>query len=460
MKRQILVVDDESSVLRALDRFFAEQGYEVTVSDNFISGMKILDQGHIDLALIDQRLGDYDGIDLIHHIQKSNLKTAAIIMTGFGSIESAVKAIKAGAFHYTTKPFELADLANLVQKALEHQQAREENLLLKKQLNSKYGFENIIGISDSMKEIFDLVAKVADTDSTILILGESGTGKELIANAIHQQSRRHDRPLVTVNCAAIPEDLLESELFGHVKGAFTGAIASRSGRFEMADGGTVFLDEIGDMSLKLQVKLLRVLQERRFEPVGSGRSVEVDVRIIAATNKNLEDAVRDKVFREDLYYRLNVIPIKISPLRERQADIPPLVQYFLEKYSEENGKPPPQLDPSAMQALAEYPWPGNVRELENVIERLVILKPDQVITAQDLPEKLYSPTGNIMTSIQIPDHGISFKNVVSDFENELILKALEKTAWNKNKAATLLKINRTTLVEKIKKRQLEKTILS
>jgi DNA-binding NtrC family response regulator len=460
MKPQILVVDDEVSILRALDRFLTEQGYEVSICDNFPTATKILERGQIDLALIDLKLGEYDGIQLIKHIQKMGLKTGSIIMTGFGSIDSAVEAIKGGAFHYITKPFEFADIGNLVQKCLEHQKAKEEIKSLKKQLNDKYGLENIVGVSDAMKEIFELVAKVADTDSTVLLLGESGTGKELIANAIHYNSRRASRPLIIVNCAAIPEELLESELFGHVKGAFTGAVASRLGRFEMADGGTIFLDEIGDMSSKLQVKLLRVLQERHFEPVGSGRSVEVDVRIIAATNKNLELAVKEGSFREDLFYRLNVIPIKIPPLRERKGDIPLLMRHFLRKFSLENGKPPPKISEEGMEFFNNYSWPGNVRELENVMERLVILKADQVISLKDIPEKLKDPGGNIVTKVQIPEEGISFKNVVSDFENELILKALEKTAWNKNKAASLLKINRTTLVEKIKKRQLEKTILS
>jgi transcriptional regulator with GAF, ATPase, and Fis domain len=266
--------------------------------------------------------------------------------------------------------------------------------------------------------------------------------------------------LVPVNCAAIPEELLESELFGHVKGAFTGASVSRSGRFEMADGGSLFLDEIGEMSPKLQVKLLRVLQERRFEPVGSGKSIEVDVRIIAATNKNLEKAVKERHFREDLFYRLNVIPINVPALRERKSDIPVLIHHFLKIFGKENQKPPPTISEDTMKVFMHYGWPGNVRELENVIERLVILKSDSTVEPEDLPDRLASFSGNEFNPVMIPDQGISFKHVVSDFENELILRALEKAAWNKNKAATLLKLNRTTLVEKIKRRQLDKTILS
>ncbi len=460
MRSRILIVDDDVSILRALDRFLNSLGHEVQICDNVQTAHPLLDQGQIDLALIDLRLGNYNGIELVKTIKKANPDTASIIMTGYGSIDSAVDAVKAGAFHYVTKPFEFPDLGNLVQKALEHQRAHREIKLLRRQLTSKYGRENIIGVSDPMKEIFDLVDRVADTDSTVLILGESGTGKELVANAIHYKSRRVNRPLVPVNCAAIPEELLESELFGHVKGAFTGAVATRMGRFEMANGGTIFLDEIGDMSPKLQVKLLRVLQERKFEPVGSGRSMEVDVRIIAATNKNLEKAVKERAFREDLFYRLNVIPVKIPPLRDRKSDVPMLIQHFIQKFSHDNASLPPIISADAMEVLINYNWPGNVRELENVVERLAILKAGQSIYHKDLPEKLLSPTGKIVTSVQIPDQGISFKRVVNEFENELILKALEKTDWNKNKAASLLKLNRTTLVEKIKRRHLEKGILS
>ncbi len=460
MNKQILVVDDEVSILRALDRFLTDQGFKVTVCDNYHSALQILSEGFLDLALVDLRLGQESGIDLIAQIQKISPQTGSIIMTGFGSIESAVDAVKAGAFHYVTKPFEFADLLNLVKKAMEHKQANQENRILKKQLQAKYGFENIVGVSEGLKAVFDLVERVADTDSTVLILGESGTGKELIARAIHYNSNRSQRPIVPVNCAAIPENLLESELFGHVKGAFTGAVTTRMGRFEMADGGTLFLDEIGDMSPKLQVKLLRVLQERRFEAVGSNRSVEVDVRIITATNKNLELGVREGWFREDLYYRLNVIPVQLPPLRERKNDIPLLVNHFAKKYSEEHQSEMPQFLPECQEFFMNYSWPGNVRELENLVERLVILHAGQKIEANSLPVGLGTGGGKITTTVQIPEEGISFKTVVSDFENELILKALEKTDWNKNKAASLLKLNRTTLVEKIKKRQLEKTILN
>ncbi len=460
MKAQILIADDEASLLGALERFLSRKGYDVVLADTFEKAQRMIENGSIDLALLDLRFKEGNGIELLKKIKKFHPRASSIIMTGYGSIDSAIEATKEGAFHYVTKPFQFEDLQNLVEKALEHQQAKEENLILKKQLHSKYGFEQMIGSSEEMKFIFDLIEKVSDTDSTILILGESGTGKELIAKAIHYNCRRANRPLVPVNCAAIPEDLLESELFGHVKGAFTGAVVSRSGRFEMADGGTLFLDEIGEMSPKLQVKLLRVLQERKFEPVGSGRSVESDVRIIAATNRNLEKAVKEKHFREDLFYRLNVIPIKVPSLRERKGDIALLIDHFLKDYAKENHKPLPQISEGTMKVLLQYSWPGNVRELENVIERLVILRSGSLVEPLDLPDKLASFSGNVFNPVMIPDQGISFKNVVSDFENELIIRALEKASWNKNKAATLLKLNRTTLVEKIKRRQLDKTILS
>jgi len=382
------------------------------------------------------------------------------VMTGFASIQSAVEATKAGAFHYVTKPFELDDIGLLIKKALEHTQLKGENQILQKQIKTRYGFENIIGTSDELNGVLKLVQKVADTDSTVLILGESGTGKELIARAIHYNSNRADKPLVPVNCGAIPENLLESELFGHVKGSFTGAINSKMGRFEMANGGTIFLDEIGDMSLRLQVKILRVLQERKFEPVGSTKTVEVDVRIITATHRNLEDLVAKGEFREDLYYRLNVIPLNIPPLRERVSDIPILVDYFLKSYSTANRVKEPIVTQDIMSLLMNYKWPGNIRELENTIERLVVLRPAQVIGLNDLPDKFLKATDTIFknSALHIPDAGISLKNAVNDFENTLILKALEKTGWNKNKAASLLRLNRTTLVEKIKKKQLEKDV--
>jgi DNA-binding NtrC family response regulator len=455
MKERILVVDDEVQILRAMDRFLTDQGYEVITTPNFEGGSSFVEKESLNAALIDLKLGDRSGIDLIRHIKKIQPDTLCIIVTGYGTIDSAVDAIKAGAYHYLTKPFRLEDAENLLKQGLESRRIKQENRFLKQQVHSRYGIKNLIGVSEPMKEIYSLIQKVADTDSTVLILGESGTGKELVARAIHYNSRRADRPLIPVNCGAIPEELLESELFGHVKGAFTGAVATRPGRFEMADGGTIFLDEIGDMSPRLQVKLLRVLQERKFEPVGSTRTREVDVRIITATNKNLERAVRENHFREDLFYRLNVIPIRIPPLRERPSDIALLVDHFLTLFSKENQRSKPKIRDEVMEIFLKYSWPGNVRELENLMERLVILKREGEIARKDLPERFGEVHAHMTTVVQIPEGGLSFKKVVNDFEDKLILKALERTGWNKNRAATLLQLNRTTLVEKIKKRQLE-----
>ena len=456
----ILIVDDELSIRKALEKFLTELKYTVFTAGDGEEALKILGRNNIDLALVDLVMPKMDGIQFIREMKTAAPSAIAIVLTGFGTITSAVEAIKVGAYHYLTKPFELDDIASLIETALDHKHLKFENRTLKKQLHEKYKFENIIGKSDPMFSIFSLIEKVAETDSTVLILGESGTGKELIAKAIHFNSLRKDKPLVTVNCAAIPEDLLESELFGHMKGSFTGASATTEGRFRSANGGTIFLDEIGDMSSKLQVKLLRVLQERKFEPVGSTQTQEVDVRILAATNQNLEDAVKAGRFREDLYYRLNVIPIHLPSLKERPGDIPLLIAHFINKYTLESGKKISGMTDAAKDVLQNYSWPGNVRELENMVERIVILKEKGAIDVEDLPPKIkgdiHLKPGQI--HLEIPETGISFKHAISNFENELILKALQQTGWNKNKAAVLLKLNRTTLVEKIKKKGLEAEI--
>ncbi len=456
---RILIVDDESAIRKALERFLAGANYDVLSAKDGEEAMEIVERETIDLALVDLVMPKMDGVELIHRMKRAQPAIVPIVLTGFGTITSAVEAMKAGAYHYLTKPFELDDIAALIATALEHRQLKEENRLLKKELRDKYRFENMVGTSDEMASVYDLVEKVAETDSTVLITGESGTGKELVARAIHYNSPRRDKPLVVVNCAAIPEELLESELFGHMKGAFTGAIATHAGRFDAADRGTIFLDEIGDMSMKLQVKVLRVLQEQRFEPVGSTTTHEVDVRIIAATNQDLDRAVHERRFREDLYYRLNVIPIHIPPLRERTTDISLLLHHFLEKFA--FGKEPKSLTPAALERLTAYSWPGNVRELENLIERIVVLKKDDVIDIADLPAKILGkapPAAHAADEsgeVTIPEHGISFKKAVGDFETKLIEGALKQTGGNKNKAATLLHLNRTTLVEKIKKKRLD-----
>lgn len=457
MKPNILIVDDEVAIRKALEKFLNGLGYNAFAASNAEEALKISEEETIDLALIDLVMPGIDGVELIRRFKARDPKMICIVMTGFGTITSAVDAMKAGAYHYFTKPFELDDISSLVATALEHKQLKEENRLLKQQLKSKYKFDNIVGLHEGMVGVYELIEKVADTDSTVLVLGESGTGKELVARAIHFNSKRSTKPLITVNCAAIPEELLETELFGHIKGSFTGANATKPGKFDAADGGTIFLDEIGDMSLKLQVKILRVLQERKFEPVGGNKTCEVDVRVIAATNQELEEAVRQKRFREDLYYRLNVIPIRIPPLRERRTDIPLLAHHFIQKFNKENERHIEGLSKPAMDILINYSWHGNVRELENVIERLVILKPSGLIDVSDLPDHVKtseSARRHINGTVSVVDDGVSFKQAVDEYENELILGALEKTGWNKNKAATLLGLNRTTLVEKMKKKNL------
>lgn len=456
----VLIVDDEAAVRKALEKFLKGLDYTVYTASDGEKALGILDEQTIDLALVDLVMPKMDGIELIRRMKRLNPEVVAIVLTGFGTITTAVEAMRAGAYHYLTKPFELDDIAALIATALEHHQLKRDNVELRRQVQDKYRFENFVGKSDEMVSVFDLIGKVADTDSTVLILGESGTGKELVARALHYNSRRRDKPLITVNCAAIPEELLESELFGHVKGAFTGAIATKAGRFDTADGGTIFLDEIGDMSFKLQVKLLRVLQEQQFDPVGSTKMHQVNVRIIAATNQDLELAVSERRFREDLFYRLNVIPIHIPPLRDRAGDLPLLANHFLDKFARQSGHRITGVASDAMLVLTNYSWPGNVRELENVIERSVVLKPEGEISVGDLPEKVRTScvaTLEVPTSslFDIPDGGLSFKEAISDFENALIIKALEKANGNRNKAAVLLNLNRTTLVEKIKKKHLE-----
>ena len=370
--------------------------------------------------------------------------------------EVVLLVVKAGAYDYVTKPFRIKEVEVVLQRALEFQRLNYENFNLRKQVKAKYKFENIISSHDKMQTVFELVEKVSDSDSTVLIYGESGTGKELIARAIHYNSYRQHKPLVPINCGAIPGELLESELFGYEKGAFTGATSLRIGRFELAHGGTVFLDEIGEMSAALQVKILRVLQEREFERVGGSRTIKVNVRIIAATNKILDVLVANNQFREDLYYRLNVIPINLPPLRERKSDIPLLVASFIERFNAEKKRHLEGISPEATEMLMRHHWPGNVRELENLVERVTILKGSGLISPADLPEKLLHAMPNgVVPDVDIPHAGLDFDDAVQTFEKQLLTKALQRTQGVKSKAAQLLHMNRTTLVEKVKKLRLE-----
>lgn len=453
---RVLVIDDDPNLLDVMVAALEGKDFDVTTASDGESGIKALGNDFYDLVLTDLMMPDVNGMDILNHVVKQSPGSKCIILTGHATIKSSVEAIKKGAFDYITKPITASELLVVVEKALQFKHLEQENERLRRELRQKYRNEHIIATSKPMQKIFNLIEKVADTDTTILITGASGTGKELIARAIHYDSGRSDKPWVVINCGAIPEALLESELFGHEKGSYTGAHKSRNGRFEMANGGTIFLDEIGEMSPALQVKLLRVLQDQKFERVGGTKTIHVDVRIIAATNKNLTTAINNGTFREDLYYRLNVIPIKVPSLKQRRSDIPLLINHFLNLFQETEEKKITGLSPEAMNAMTEYHWPGNVRELENVIKRMTILCENQIVQLEDLPEHIQKDSLSlhaIGTDI-LEAEGMSLDKVVKDYEKKLIIGALEKTNGVKSKAARLLNIKRTTLVEKIKKQNI------
>jgi DNA-binding NtrC family response regulator len=438
MKHRILVVEDEEKLRRVIELQLVSAGFEVDQAGSAEEGLKLADRA--DLILTDLRLPGMDGLELIRAIRRQNAATPIIVITAFGTVESAVEAMKAGAFDFLPKPFSLDHLMAVVHKALEVRSLRDENRTLREQLVRRYSFENIVGGSPAMQEIFATIERVAPTRATVLIAGESGTGKDLIAKAIHYHSPRRDRPFVKINCTAIPENLMESELFGYEKGAFTGAVTSKPGRFELADTGTVFLDEIGDVPPNIQVKLLRVLQEREFERLGSNRTRQIDVRVIAATNADLRAALEHGAFREDLYYRLNVVPINVPPLRERKEDIPALAEHFIRKYAAEFSSRVKGVSEEALEVLRRYHWPGNVRELENVIERSLVLCSGEMLEAADI--KLDSASRNSRASDEplLPE-GMTLE----EHERELIRKALEKAKGNKSQAARLLGLSRNAL---------------
>jgi DNA-binding NtrC family response regulator len=458
MKRDIasiLVVDDDQALLQSLQEVLEAEGHEVTTAADGEGGLTRLKEQAFDLVLSDLSMPGLDGMELLKYIGREQPSCPCIIITGYGTINNAVSAMRHGAYDYFTKPVDPTELRLVVARALEHRRLKRENLQLKKQLHRRYGFANMVGNSEAIIRVFDLIRKVADSGSNVLILGESGTGKELIAHAIHYNSTGREGPLIPVNCAAIPEELLESELFGHERGAFTHAVRTRIGRFEQATGGTIFLDEISEMSPGLQVKILRVLQDHSFERIGGIKTIRVDIRVIAATNRNLEEMVSQNKFREDLFYRLNVFPIRVPPLRERISDLPLLVQHFFEIFSRTKKKPLKRLSPEAQELLQQYPWPGNVRELENLLERLVILSEGETIEVADLPEKFqrlnFPPSEK---GGDFPERGIHFNDAVQAFERNLILKALRQSNWVKSQAAQLLQLNRTTLLEKMKKQNI------
>jgi len=462
MKRDrgaILVIDDDAAVRQGLQEILEAEGHRVTAAADGEAGLALLKDQAFDLVLSDLALPGLGGMDILAYLVKEQPQCPCIIITGFGTISNAVTAMRQGAYDYLTKAVDPSELRLVVARALEHSRLKRENIQLKKQLHRRHAFANMVGDSEAITRVFDLIRKVADTDSTVLLLGESGTGKELITHALHFNSARRDGPLIPVNCAAIPEELLESELFGHERGAFTHAVRTRIGRFEQADGGTIFLDEISEMSPGLQVKILRVLQDRSFERIGGVKTIRVDIRVIAATNRDLEELVRLNRFREDLFYRLNVIPIRVPPLRERTTDIPLLTRHFLQEFSRGQKKLLKRLSPAALDLLGQYPWPGNVRELENLMERLVILTEGEVLDVLDLPEKFQRLSLPLPeAAADFPERGLHLTAAVQAFERGLILKALEKSNWVKSRAAALLHLNRTTLLEKMKKQGVPATL--
>jgi DNA-binding NtrC family response regulator len=415
----VLVIDDDPAVREILHETLVQEGYSVSIAADGAAGIQAAKNAPVQIVVTDLQLPDIDGLAVIDRLARIDAKIIPIMMTGFGTIEAAVRAMKSGAFDFITKPFDPETVAVVVRKAVEFYRLRQENHLLRQAVRDQYQLEQLIGVSEPIRQVLDFVRKVADSDSTVMIQGESGTGKELVARMLHFNSFRKDRPLVPVNCGAIPETLLESELFGHEKGAFTGATHTRMGRFELANGGTIFLDEIGEMSLPLQVKLLRVLQERAFERVGGNRTIQVDVRIVAATNQDLEALVEEKRFRQDLFYRLHVIPIVIPPLRERRSDIPLLIDHFLTRFNQTKHTAISGIEPDALRLLTSYDWPGNIRELENMVERLVVLKKQGVLSLGDLPEKIYRKSAEPELKeqfIRFSEDGINLSREVEQYE--------------------------------------------
>ncbi len=438
-KNRILIVDDEQSILDFLRLLLEEEGYEVGDAQSLGGGREQAAAGGFDLILCDVMMPDGNGMDLLKEVKETDPHTAVVMMTAYGSTKSAIEAMKLGAHDYVTKPFDVDELKVVLQKALERTELAAENVYLRRELEGRYGFENIIGRSRRMQEVFGLIERVARTNSTVLIQGESGTGKELIARAIHYASRRSKRHFLSVNCGALPENLLESELFGHERGAFTGAVKDKKGLFREADQGTLLLDEIGEMSPPMQVKLLRALQEKTVRKVGGHLEEPVDVRIIAATNQDLVELIDAGEFREDLYYRINVIPVELPPLRRRREDIPLLAEFFVDKYVKEMALESRRISPNAMRLLEAYDWPGNVRELENVIERALALCPGELITPDDVPAELSvrSPR-RPKTLTEIPAGGIDLESYLEEIRRDLMAEALDRCNGVQTKAAELL----------------------
>lgn len=447
----ILVTDDEKIQRESLAGFLRKKGYTVLIAHNFDEAYRQVQEHPVDVVLTDVKMGDKSGYDLLKAVRELNPEITVIIMTAYGNVEEAVAAMKDGAYDYLTKPIDLDEVELLVHRALQLKLLKSENETLRRKLEERHRFTNIVTASPLMEEVLNIAARSANSRTSVLIEGESGTGKELIVRAIHYASPRKDKPLVVVNCAAISENLIESELFGHEKGAFTGALQTRLGRLEEADGGTLFLDEVGDVPLSVQVKLLRFLQFGEFQRVGSNETRKVDVRLIAATNRNLREMIKEGTFREDFYYRLNVINIYVPPLRKRKEDIPLLIDHFIKKFAEENGKPIQGISREAMDLLMKYDYPGNVRELENMIERAVVLARGEIIEKEDLPIQFHIKNGSNETLPPLDYYPGNFREKVEAFEKDLIVQALKEADYNQSKAARALGLSERNLRYKMNK---------
>ncbi|MBU1087423.1 MAG: sigma-54 dependent transcriptional regulator [Candidatus Omnitrophica bacterium] len=455
MAAKILVVDDDQSFRFLLEEALKKEGYDVSSAVSGEQALELYQPDKFDLITLDVKMPGIDGFEVLSRIKQISPQQQIVIITAYGAQKIAIEAVKKGAYDYFTKPFDIDELRLIISRSLECSRLNRENRQLKDELHKRYDFDEIIGNSGKMREVFEIMKKVVNSEVTVLIQGESGTGKELAARAIHFNSARKSNPFVKINCAAIPDGLLESELFGHEKGAFTDASAKKIGRFEAANTGTIFLDEIGDMSLSTQAKVLRALQEKEFERVGSTQLIKVDVRIIAATNKDLFRGVKESEFREDLYYRINVVNLQLPALRQRREDIPLLFEYFMHKFNQEFNKAIKHISLEAMELLMKYSWPGNIRELENVLQRAIVLAEKDMLTKQDLPFYIQC----LDNEIKIPTESVDFskslldtvKDIVDDVEKQIIIKALKKTNWNRTEASRLLKISRKSLFNKMKR---------
>ncbi len=448
---KILIVDDEEGLRRLLVRVLSREGFQVVAVGSGEEALEQVAAEGFDLVVTDIQMPGMNGLALMRRLKEFDSTLPVIVMTAYGTVENAVEALRIGAYDYLTKPFETDELRLTVAKALERERLLAENRYLHQELQERYNFSGIVGTSQGMQRVFEMASSVAASNASVLISGESGTGKELIARSIHFSSLRKEKPFIVLNCAALSEGVLESELFGHEKGAFSGAVATKKGRFELAHEGTLFIDEVGEMSANAQVKLLRVIQEHEFERVGGTRTLPADVRIVAATNKNLEAEVKAGHFREDLYYRLNVINLHLPPLRERREDIEPLARHFLRKYALETGKKVTDLSPRALTCLLGYEWPGNVRELQNVIERAVVLAKGSTVTPRDFPQGVH---GGDEICLQLPERGGSLTDILEDLERQLIIQTLRKEQGSQTRTADILGIKRTTLRYKMEKYRL------